>query len=56
MSWFKKAPKVKTPPKHVPRHGSPMTEMLLEQTKIKIKNKELVGEKDNPTRKTNENK
>lgn len=55
MSWFKTKPKHKEPPKHIPHHfNSPMSDMLLEQTKQRIK--EPVGEKDKPTRNKNESK
>ena len=55
MSWFKRAPKFKSPPKHLPHHfNSPMALMILEETKIK--QKEQVSEKDKLTRKNNENK
>ena len=34
MSWFKRKPRVKEPPKHLPHHrNSPVTERLLKETK-----------------------
>lgn len=34
MSWFKRKPHVKEPPKHLPhKHHSPTTERMMEETK-----------------------
>ena len=34
MSWFRRSPKAKEPPKHLPHHNySPMTEKKLEEAK-----------------------
>ncbi len=34
MSWFKRKPKLKEPPKHLPhKHYSPTTERLMEESK-----------------------
>ena len=38
MSWFKKSPRAKEPPKHLPHHRtSPTTEKILEATKKTVK-------------------
>jgi len=38
MSWFKRRPRVKEPPKQIPHHrNSPATERLLKETKESTK-------------------
>lgn len=37
MSWFRRRPTLKEPPKHMPHHrNSPMSERFLEETKERI--------------------
>ena len=35
MSWFKRRPKLKVPPKPVPHHRRPITKKYLEEAKLK---------------------
>lgn len=38
MSWYKRTPRLKEPPKHLPHHrSSPTTEKLMEETKVKVR-------------------
>jgi hypothetical protein len=38
MSWYRKSPRVKEPPKHLPHHRtSPATEKMLEAAKKTVK-------------------
>lgn len=38
MSWFRRSPKAKEPPKHLPHHNySPMSEKKLEETKQSVR-------------------
>lgn len=33
MSWYKRRPRIKEPPKSAPHHTSPMAEKILEESK-----------------------
>lgn len=39
MSWYKRRPRVKEPPKHIPRETSPATEKLLKEAKRAVREK-----------------
>ena len=39
MSWFKRSPRVKEPPKQAKHKYSPMTEKILEEAKEKVREK-----------------
>jgi len=45
MSWYKRTPRIKEPPKHLPHHrSSPATEKIMEEVKKKHSHEK---EKDN---------
>ena len=45
MSWFKRSPRTKEPPKHLPHHNtSPMTEKKLEETKNTVRKKKKASQ------------
>jgi hypothetical protein len=39
MSWFKRRPRVKEPPKQTPQHTSPLTRKLLKEQQDAVKPK-----------------
>jgi hypothetical protein len=38
MSWYKRTPRLKEPPKHLPAHrSSPISDKIMEETKPKVR-------------------